>query len=228
MHCLANSAARLLTLGLLTLLLTKQAWSGLFLFIVPLVYLFYNYPQPGKKIVLLARRLRWFYLSIIILYFWFYPGTELFPWMDRFSPVLEGMNEAGLRIASLLIMISYSVFFICLTPRGEVIAAIQFLLKPLSYLGINIDRFALRLGLVLSMVTEMTEKKNSVKNNDKPGNLTDLLDSAAVMVNQADNADNSEYESLPRDVMATDMQVPGLLDIIIPLALFIWLLALSL
>ena len=225
MHLLVNSAARLLTLGLLTLLLNKQAWSGLFLFIVPLVFLFYKYPQAGMKVVSLARRLRWFYLSILILYLWFYPGMELFPWMGRFSPVLEGMNMAGLRITSLLIIISYSVFFISLTPRGEIISAIQFLLRPLNYLGINSDRFSLRLGLVLSMVTEMTEKQNLVVNKVNPDSLTEILDSAAVMVNQADN---DEFESSVREVMATEMQRPRLLDIIIPLALFIWLLALSL
>jgi energy-coupling factor transporter transmembrane protein EcfT len=222
---LANSAARLLTLGLLTLLLNKQAWSGLFLFIVPLLYLFYKYPKSGMKVVLLARRLRWFYLSIIILYFWFYPGTELIPWMGKYSPALEGMNEAGLRIASLLIIISYSVFFISLTPRGEIIAAIQFLLSPLTYLSINSDRFALRLGLVLSMVTEMTEQQKRAVNKEKADSLTEILDRAAVMVNQADNP---EFDNSVTDVLVTGMQRPGLLDILIPLLLFIWLLALSL
>ncbi len=225
MHFLTNSAARLLTLGLLTLLLNKQAWSGLFLFVVPLVYLFYKYPQPGMKVLYLARRLRWFYLSIIVLYFWFYPGTELFPRLGGFSPVLEGMNEAGLRITSLLIVISYSVLFISLTPRGEIILAIQFLLKPLSYLGVNSDRFALRLGLVLSMVTEITEQQKQGVIKGKADGLSEILDSAAVMVNQADNPVD---ENLALEVMATDMQRPGLFDIIIPLALFIWLLVLSL
>lgn len=225
MHLLANSAARLLTLGLLTLLLNKQAWSGLFLFILPLLYLFYKYPQTGMKVVLLARRLRWFYLSIIILYFWFYPGIELFPWMGKFSPIQEGMNEAGLRITSLLIVISYSVFFISLTPRGEIISAIQYLLNPLTYIGIDSGRFALRLGLVLSMVTEMTEKQNQCVNKDKAGSLSEILDRAAVMVNQADNP---EFETPATAAMATVMQRPGLWDFIIPLALFIWLLVLSL
>jgi hypothetical protein len=221
----ANPAARLLTLGLLTLLLNKQAWIGLFLFIVPLVYLFYKYPEPGKKVVLLAKRLRWFYLSIIILYFWFYPGAELFPWMGRYSPVVEGMNEASLRITSLLIVISYSVFFISLTPRGEIISALQFLLNPLTHLGINSDRFALRLGLVLFIVTEMTEKKNQVAKEGKPGNLTEIIDRAALMVKKADKP---EFENPTREVMATEMHRAGPVDIIIPLALFIWLLVLSL
>ena len=225
MHLLVNSAARLLTLVLLTLLLNKQAWSGLFLFIIPLVYLFYKYPAPAMKAVSLARRLRWFYLSIIVLYFWFYPGIELFPWMGRFSPVLEGMNVAGLRVTSLLIIISYSVLFISLTPRGEIISAIQFFLGPLNYLGINSDRFSLRLGLVLSMVTEMTETQNRVVHKEKSESLSEILDRAAVMVNQADNL---EFENPVREVMATEMQRPRLLDIIIPLSLFIWLLVLSL
>ena len=98
-------------------------------------------------------------------------------------------------------------------------------MSPLNYLGINSDRFSLRLGLVLSMVTEMTEKQKQVVNIDKSDSLTEILDSAAVMVNQADNC---EFKNPVSEVMATEMQRPGLLDIIVPLALFIWLLVLSL
>ncbi len=220
MPVLANSASRLLSLGLLTLLLNKQDWFGLLVFLIPLAYLFFQYPKPGRQVVLLARRLRWFFLSILILYFWFYPGTELFPYMGRFSPAIEGVNEAGLRITSLLIVISYSVFLLKLTPRGEIISAIQFILSPLSYLGIDSNRFALRLGLVLSIVPEMHVEQAPSTEIKRRKNLSAAIDKAAVMVKQAD-----ELTNLPamNEITITKMKRAGALDILIPLFLLIWL-----
>jgi len=218
---LANSASRLLSLGLLTLLVNKQGWLGLLVFLIPLVYLFIQYPEPGRQVVLLARRLRWFFLSIIILYFWFYPGTVLFPFMGRFSPAIEGVNEAGLRITSLLIIISYSVFLLKLTPRGEIISAIQFILSPLTYLGIDTNRFALRLGLVLSIVPDMNVEQ-SPPVGKKRRSLSSVIDKAAVMVKQADELTNL---SDINEVTVTRMQRAGALDILIPLSLLLWLLS---
>ena len=221
MPVLANSASRLLSLGLLTLLVNKQGWLGLLVFLIPLGYLFIQYPEPGKQVVLFARRLRWFFLSIIILYFWFYPGTDLFPFMGRFSPAIEGVNEAGLRITSLLIVISYSVFLLKLTPRGEIISAIQFILSPLTYLGIDSNRFALRLGLVLSIVPDMNVEKTS-SSDKKRRSLSSVIDKAAVMVKQADELTNLGDIN---EVTVTRMQRAGALDILIPLSLLIWLLS---
>ncbi len=221
MPVFANSASRLLSLGLLTLLLNKQDWFGLLVFLVPLVYLFFQYPEPGRQVVLLAKRLRWFFLSILILYFWFYPGTELFPFMGRFSPAIEGVNEAGLRITSLLIVISYSVFLLKLTPRGEIISAIQFILSPLTCLGIDSNRFALRLGLVLSIIPDMDVEQSPSVDKKRRKIFSAVIDKAAVMVKQADELTNLNDMN---EVTMTKMKRAGALDILIPLSLLIWLL----
>lgn len=218
MPVLANSASRILSLALLTLLLNAQGWFGLLVFLLPLIILFYRFPQPGKQIILLARRLRWFFLSILILYFWFYPGTELIPLMGRFSPAIEGINEAVLRITSLLVVISYSVFLLQLTPRDEIISGIQFLLSPLAYLGIDSDRFALRLGLVLSIVPKLTYAKPLSENRK---NMSAVIDQAAVMVKEADE---QTYEYDYNEVFVDKMSRAGVLDFIVPLMLFFWLL----
>ena len=140
--------------------------------------------------------------------------------MGRFSPAIEGVNEAGLRITSLLIVISYSVFLLKLTPRGEIISAIQFILSPLSYLGIDSNRFALRLGLVLSIVPELNVEQAPSVEKKRRKNLSAAIDKAAVMVKQAD-----ELTNLPamNEITITKMKRAGALDILIPLFLLIWL-----
>ena len=225
MPVFANPASRILSLALLTVLLNTQGWFGLLFFLLPLIYLFYQHPEPGRQAVLLARRLRWFFLSILILYFWFYPGTELIPMMGRFSPAIEGINLAILRITSLLIVISYSVFLVQLTPRDDIISGIQFILSPLAYLGIDSSRFALRLGLVLSIAPKMMANQSLESNKNKSRNMSAVLDQAAGLVKQADEQ-SIDYDV--HAVVADKLTRPALIDILVPLTLFIWLLKVQL
>ena len=221
MPVFANPASRILSLALLTVLVNKQGWFGLLIFFLPLIYLFYQHPEPGRQALLLARRLRWFFLSILILYFWFYPGTELIPMMGRFSPALEGVNQAVLRIASLLIVISYSVFLVQLTPRDDIISGIQFILSPLTYFGIDSSRFALRLGLVLSIVPKLMANQSLTNNQKKSRNMSAVLDQAAGLVKQADE----QLSAYDFDAIVVDkLKRPGIIDILVPLTLLIWLL----
>ncbi len=221
MPVFANAASRILSLALLTILVNTQGWTGLLVFLVPLIFLYYKNPEPGKQIALLARRLRWFFLSILILYFWFYPGTELIPLLGSYSPTIEGVNEAVLRILSLLVIISFSVFLLLLTPRAEIISGIQLLLSPLAYLGIDCSRFALRLGLVLSIVPEMTSMQSLQEHKKKSKNLSAVIDHAAEMVKKADEQ-TIEHEFI--GPVVAKLARPGIIDILVPLSLFIWLL----
>jgi hypothetical protein len=109
-----------------------------------------------------------------------------------------------------------------LTPRGEIISAIQFILSPLSYLGIDSNRFALRLGLVLSIVPDMNVEQSPPVDKKRRTNLSAVIDKAAAMVKQAD-----EMTNLPdmKEITITRMKRAGVLDILIPLSLLIWLLS---
>lgn len=221
MPVFSNPASRILSLALLTVLVNTQGWLGLLIFLMPLIYLFYQHPEPGRQAVLLARRLRWFFLSILILYFWFYPGTELIPMLGRFSPAIEGINQAVLRITSLLIVISYSVFLVQLTSRDDIISGIQFILSPLAYLGIDSSRFALRLGLVLSIVPKIMANQPLATGKNKSRNMSAVLDQAAGLVKQADE----QTDDYNLDAVVVDkLTRPGFIDILVPLTLFIWLL----
>jgi len=220
---LVNSASRILSLALLTLIVNTQGWPGLLLLLVPLSILFFQFPHHGRQVILLARKLRWFFLSIVILYFWFYPGTDLLPILGRFSPSVEGVNQAALRISSLLVVISYSGFLLLLTPRDDLVSGIQFLLSPLRLIGIDSQRFALRLGLVLSIVPQMSEQQHLPGEKKKIKNISILIDRAADMIKSASEQTNN-YD-LNDTVIIKQPPRPGIVDILVPLFLFIWLLS---
>lgn len=220
---LVNSASRILSLALLTLIINKQGWPGLLLFVAPLGALFFQWPHHGRQILLLARKLRWFFLSIVILYFWFYPGMDLLPSLGRFSPSVEGVNQAALRISSLLVVISYSGFLLLLTPRDDLVSGIQFLLSPLGLIGIDSQRFALRLGLVLSIVPQMSEQLHLPGEKKKINNVSELIDRAADMIKSASEQAN-HFEL--NDTVNINIEQPshlGITDILVPLFLLIWL-----
>jgi len=218
---LVNSASRILSLALLTLIVNKQGWSGLLLLLLPLSALFFRLPHHGRQILLLARKLRWFFLSIVILYFWFYPGMDLLPSLGRFSPSVEGVNQAALRISSLLVVISYSGFLLLLTPRDDLVSGIQFLLSPLKIIGIDSQRFALRLGLVLSIVPQMSEQQHLAGEKKKINNLSELIDRAADMIKSA--SEQANHFEMNDAVKIEQPSHLGVVDVLVPLFLFIWL-----
>lgn len=221
MPLLENAASRILSLALLTLLVNKQGWSGLLFFLLPLSILFIQYPHHGRQILLLARKLRWFFLSIVILYFWFYPGMALLPSFGKYSPSVEGVNQAALRISSLLVVISYSGFLILLTRRDDLVSGIQYLLSPLRLVGIDSHRIALRLGLVLSIVPQMSEQQHLAGEKKKINNVTSVIDRAADMIKSASEQAN-QYE-LNDTVNIEQSPHLGIVDILVPLFLLIWL-----
>ena len=217
MHTIRNPVSRILSLALLTILVNHQDWLEIGLVLLPLVYLFVKYPAAGRKILVLAKRLRWFYLSIAVLFFWFYPGTDLVPQLGAFSPSTEGTEQAALRITGLFVVISFSGFLVILTPRDELISGIQVLLTPLQYLGFDTSRISLRVGLVLDILPEISlDKELKSGSSSQP-----VIDRIARLVSAADNA---EYGS-SGDTFVTFVKLPGpgLLDYAVPVILLSWL-----
>jgi energy-coupling factor transport system permease protein len=218
---LDNAASRILSLALLTLIVNNQGWSGLLLFLLPLSALYIKFPQHGRQILLLARKLRWFFLSIVILYFWFYPGIDLLPLLGRFSPSVEGVNQAALRISSLLLVISYSGFLLLLTPRDDLVSGIQILLSPLRFVGIDSHRIALRLGLVLSIVPQMSQQQHLSGEKKNINSVTAVIDRAAEMIKSA--SEQANKFKLDDTVNIGKSSPLGIVDILVPLFLLIWL-----
>lgn len=106
----------------------------------------------------MLRRMRWLFLSIAMIYFWLTPGTPLFnggaalaPWL----PTVEGIWQGGLRIASLALMVMAACILLQVTPRDQILAALHWLLKPLSMLGVPHERFAVRTTLTLEAVKQV-------------------------------------------------------------------------
>ena len=111
---------------------------------------------PALKML---RRMRWLFLSLFIIYCWFTPGTPLpfavpatiLTWL----PTLEGIQEASIRIASLVTVVLAVNLLLQTTPREQLLGAIHWWTQPLRYIGIAHERLAIRMALVLETVPKM-------------------------------------------------------------------------
>ncbi len=111
-------------------------------------------PGPGERLLLafrMLRRMRWFFLSIALVYLLFTPGRLLFsawPW----GPTLEGLTGGGLRIASLVLIVFAVNLLLRTTLRPALISAILWCLTPLAWVGLPRERLAVRIALTLDAV----------------------------------------------------------------------------
>lgn len=111
-----------------------------------------NYLYDAKQMLL---KLRWFFVSITILFFWFTPGEALFGIHSGWMPTKEGVSLGLSRIFSLVLIVLAVNLFLQTTPRKELISALIWLMRPLGALGVPHQRFAVRMTLTLEAVTSV-------------------------------------------------------------------------
>ncbi|MFO7954361.1 hypothetical protein [Thioalkalivibrio sp.] len=91
----------------------------------------------------LVLRLKWFYLSLVVFYGWWPTGSE--DWV-------AGLQEAGWRIAALMLVVVLVVWLTGRFPRPALVRALGGLLDgPRQVLGGWGERFARRLFLALAL-----------------------------------------------------------------------------
>lgn len=136
-------AAYLATAEVADMMLAAVALALLYLLLDP------GYFRSAWRMI---RRMRWFFLSILIIYFWFTPGQPalgFLPLPSAWLPSEQGLRAGSLRIATLLLIILAVNLLLRTTPQKQLIAAIHWLSRPLAWLGICPDRLAVRMVLVM-------------------------------------------------------------------------------
>lgn len=117
-------------------------------------------------------RLRWLWLSIAVIYFWFTPGTTLVPvsaaWAD-WVPTTEGIVLGSSRLLALALMVIMAGLLLQLTSREQLFAALHWLAAPLALFGVARERVAVRVALTLAAVAEVRgDMRAAVPSNESP------------------------------------------------------------
>jgi energy-coupling factor transporter transmembrane protein EcfT len=135
---------------------------------------------------LVLRRVRWLLLSLLIIYGWLTPGTPLLPGLGVFSPTFGGLYHGALRIWALLLIVIAVHLLLQLTGRYALTAALLQLVKPMRYVGIAPERFAVRMVLVMEAVPQVQQLVNdAVRTKRGTASGLALLEEKAARVYQA-------------------------------------------
>ncbi len=147
-------------------------------------------------------RLRWFLLSLLVVYGWFTPGRALGPasaagasWL----PTAEGLAEGLLRCAALALIVVAVNLLLRTTGREQLLGAIHGLARPLAPLGLSRERLALRMTLVMEAVGEvrrLVAESLAKRGDDERGARAGGRFAATVMQRVIDDADRRPLDSV--------------------------------
>lgn len=148
---------RIVTFFTFTLFVAFGGYPQL-VFSVAVLGLFYalartNFPWRISWVML--KRMRWLFLSMLVVYFWFTPGRQVFPALDEFSPSWQGIEIGCLRIGSLVMIVTAVNIIIRSTSTELLTSGLLWLLAPLRAIGLPHERLALRTVLTFNMISEI-------------------------------------------------------------------------
>lgn len=145
---------------ILILLLVSIA-NNLTLFLLLILLCLILFSFNFRSFLHTIRRMRWLFLSILIIYAFGTPG-ELIPQFPVYlAPTFEGVKLGLLQIEKLLIALAALSLLLTSSPKEQLMLGLYMLFRPLKYLGLNTERFAARLLLTLNYVEELAAKNNS-------------------------------------------------------------------
>jgi energy-coupling factor transporter transmembrane protein EcfT len=102
-----------------------------------------------------VKRMRWLFLSMLIIYSLDTPGEYVQQFPTSFAPTIEGVELGMLQIAKLLIALATLSILFSSTTNERLMSGLYLLLSPLNLFGFNVKRFTARLLLTLEYVEEL-------------------------------------------------------------------------
>lgn len=151
-----HPAIRILCFLLFCLLLVRPDTEQLLLAALLVAVLLATLSLPQlRRTFSMVRRLRWLLLSVLVIYGWFTPGPFLqLPLPEPLWPSRAGLEAGLLRISILILILLAAGILLVKTSRQQLIAALYWLLWPLTYLRLSPERLAVRLSLTLDYVEQ--------------------------------------------------------------------------
>lgn len=187
----------------------------------------------------IVKRMKWFFLSILVLYLWFTPGAPLFGISVAGMPTVEGISTGALRVMSLILVIFAVNYFVTSIARNKLVEAIVWLLYPIKLLGIDNTTLALRIALVLEIIPKVQnivlevrqgyqdQLRSSAESASNKAKLTTKLTAASQLVEQLFVRIVDEADKMPNEKLEiASSSYPPVLQWAVPLLLivsFVWI-----
>lgn len=107
-----------------------------------------------RRLRLLLKRTRWLILSLVLLFAVATPGVYLLPSLGSLGPTQEGMRLGFEHLMRLLFVLATLAVLLQITDMEGLVAGLHGLILPLSWLGLDRGRVAVRLMLVMRYVEQ--------------------------------------------------------------------------
>jgi hypothetical protein len=132
------------------------------------------------------KRLKWFFLVLIIIFAFNTPGKHVLISSGIISPTYEGLLAGSTQALRITVMLASVSLILACNTRQQLISGFYFLFSPLKYLGLEVGRFAARLWLTLHYVESQQDKDRKFFFNRLKNMSLDLSDE-----NECDDVDIS-------------------------------------
>lgn len=113
-----------------------------------------------RNFLRVVRRMRWLFISLLIIYAFTTPGEYIPELLAYASPTYEGCVLGLLQITKLLIALASLSLLFASSSKQDLIAGLYMLLTPLKLFGLNVEHFSARLMLTLDYVEEFAVDTN--------------------------------------------------------------------
>jgi len=210
-------------LAIIVLLVSGNPLRIVITTLILLIVLLLSGKEYYLAVLNMCKRMKWFWLSLLILYGWFISGTPVLQSdsiPEMYIPSIEGLSAGGLRGLALLSIVSAVVLMMKSTLREELIVSIMWLTYPLRLLNIKTAQFAARLVLTLDMVTNTDSDIRKIL-REQQGNIVqrgvDTLSTLLVDIEQQASKSPDTVIVLPK------LDAPALHQWLIPIVLIIGL-----
>jgi energy-coupling factor transporter transmembrane protein EcfT len=111
-----------------------------------------------------CHKMRWLFLSIILIYAFGTPGEYITNNSNAFIPTKEGIVLGLEQVATILMAIAFLSILFYQATLVQLMGGLHRLLIPFTWIGFNVDRFVVRLLLTLNYVDELTKSKQNTVN----------------------------------------------------------------
>lgn len=149
-----------------------------------------------------VRRMRWFFLSIVVLYVWFVPVEDVSLVGEITEPVwyIDGVVSGLERVMVLAVILVAVTSFIVTTDRNALLNAVLWLSRPAVCFGLSPETIAVRFTLLFSVLAEMqmlVEETRSVAQASQLSRWERWRDSASTLFTETiDRAMSAPLDSL--------------------------------
>lgn len=110
--------------------------------------------RAPKRLDLLLKRTRWLIISLVLLFALATPGVYLVPSLGSLGPTEEGVRLGIEHLMRLLFVLASLAVLLQVTGVEGLVAGLHGLILPLSWLGLDRGRVAVRLMLVMHYVEQ--------------------------------------------------------------------------